>query len=73
MTSTSETHSNQPTDRLLSWPDVRRRIPLSRATVWGMRRAGTFPNPVPISAGRVAWRESELTDWIDARARLNQR
>ncbi len=29
---------------------------LSRMTRWRMRRLGTFPNPVHISAGRVGYR-----------------
>lgn len=60
--------SNQ-TDRLLSWPEVRLRIPLSRGTVWAMRRSGAFPDPVRISSARVAWRESDLTTWIGERAK----
>ncbi len=62
------TESNQ-TDRLLSWPEVRLRIPLSRGTVWAMRRSGTFPDPVRISAARIAWRESDLAEWVNDRAR----
>ena len=29
-------------------------------------RGGKFPKRVAISPGRVGWRESQLTDWMDA-------
>lgn len=54
-------------DRLLSWRDLRAKIPLSRATIWALRRAGRFPEPVRISPGRVAWRESDVTSWMRQR------
>ena len=50
--------------RLLPWPQVKQRIPLSRTTVWRRVRDGRFPRPLQISAGRVAWLESEIVDWI---------
>ena len=53
--------------RLLSWSEVRARIPLSRTTVWVLRRAGQFPEPVRISPGRVAWRSSDVDAWLESR------
>jgi prophage regulatory protein len=29
--------------------------------------AGTFPRPIALGPGAVAWRESEINDWIAAR------
>lgn len=60
------------TDRLLSWREVRARIPLARATVYSLRREGKFPEPIPISPGRVAWRESDLARWVEAQAALRR-
>ncbi|MGE3473149.1 MAG: helix-turn-helix transcriptional regulator [Vicinamibacterales bacterium] len=53
---------------LLSWQEVRALVPLSRATVWALRRTGRFPQPVQISANRIAWRASDLNAWIAERA-----
>lgn len=53
---------------LLSWPAVRALVPLSRATIWAMRRNGTFPEPIRISDGRIAWRHADLVAWIEQRA-----
>jgi predicted DNA-binding transcriptional regulator AlpA len=53
--------------RLLKWPQVRARVDLGRTTVWRLRRADDFPDPVPISPRRVAWRECDITAWIERR------
>ena len=55
-------------DSLLSWSQVRARVPLSRGTVWALRRKGAFPQAVQISENRIAWRASELNTWIVERA-----
>ena len=55
-------------DELLDWSRLHPTyVPLSRSTVWALRRAGKFPEPVRISATRVAWRKSEILKWIDER------
>lgn len=60
--------------RLLSWPEVRERVAISRTTAWRLQRAGSFPLPVMISAGRVGWREEEITAWTAslAKRKLNK-
>jgi len=32
-----------------------------------MMAEGEFPRPVKISKGAVAWRESEVVEWMDTR------
>lgn len=54
--------------RLLRRPDVQFRIGLGRSTLYAMIQAGTFPGPVQLGARAVAWRESEIDDWIENRA-----
>lgn len=56
-------------DRLLPWRSVRDITGISRTTAWRMQQTGDFPNPVPVSAKRVGWWESDLTAW-KARRRL---
>lgn len=55
-------------DRLLPWDRVRDVAGISRTTAWRMQQTGDFPTPVPVSPGRVAWWESELTAWKSARS-----
>ena len=51
--------------RLLSWPQVKDRVPMSRTTAWRRMREDAFPRPVRISKGRVAWVEDEIVSWIN--------
>ena len=56
-------------DRLLPWRRVEDIAGISRSTAWRLQQSGAFPSPVPVSPGRVAWWESELTAWKAARVR----
>jgi prophage regulatory protein len=53
--------------RLLSLSEVRERFPLSKSTIYRGIARGTFPKPIRISAGRVAWSEHELIGWLKSR------
>lgn len=63
-----QSRPDETTDCLLSWPALRTLVPLSRATIWGMRREGKFPQPLRISNSRIAWRRSDVHAWIEQRA-----
>ena len=58
-----------PDDRLLPWGRVKDIAGISRTTAWRLQKVGDFPEPVPISAQRVGWWESELTAWKASRKR----
>lgn len=58
-----------PDDRLLPWSRVKDIAGISRTTAWRLQKVGEFPEPVPISAQRVGWWESELTAWKASRRR----
>lgn len=63
-----QTQDFSPTPtRLLRKPAVIDRVALSDTTIWRKVRAGTFPKPLHISAGAVAWRESDIEAWIAQR------
>ena len=62
----TQTPTANPT-KLLRKPAVLARIGLSDTTVWRMERAGQFPKSIRISPGAVAWRESDVENWIAAR------
>lgn len=59
-------------DRFLRESDVRRISGLSRTTRWRLERAGKFPRRRQISANAVGWLESEIADWIEARAATSE-
>lgn len=61
-------------ERFLGWRQVKDLTGLGRTTAWRMRQAGDFPEPVPISPGRVAWRERDIAAWNESRgAPIGQR
>ena len=39
---------------------VRLVVGLAPVTIWRLRRAGEFPEPIRLSKGRVGWRRSAL-------------
>ena len=56
--------------RLITNNDLRLKgISYSKPHLWRLERSGKFPKRVPIGAGRYAYVETEIDDWIEARIR----
>ena len=53
--------------RFLRLSEVRGRVPYSRPTIYRLIAAGEFPRPYSLGARAVAWLESEIDAWIEAR------
>lgn len=53
--------------KLIRLPEVRRRVPFCRSTIYLMASKGEFPKPVSIGSRAVAWVESEVDAWVEAR------
>lgn len=49
---------------LLPFDEVKRRVGLSRSLVFDLIARGEFPRPVRVTAKRVAFVETEISDWI---------
>ena len=56
-------------DRLLTWPELAAIVPYCRVHITRMEREGRFPQRVQLGPNRVAWRSSEVAQWIDSRSR----
>lgn len=54
-------------DRYLRVKTISEITGLSRATIYGLEKAGKFPGKVAIGARAVAWRESAITKWMEER------
>ena len=55
--------------RILRVRETCERVGLSRSTIWRLARRGRFPQAVQLSsAATVGFLESEVVDWIAARA-----
>jgi prophage regulatory protein len=55
-------------DRVLRLDTVMLLTGLSRATLWRMERESRFPKRVKIGKRAVAWRETEIRDWLARRS-----
>ena len=52
---------------LLSKAKVIEVTSLSNTTIWRMIKKGIFPKSVKASMGRVAWRKSDIDNWLAER------
>ncbi len=53
--------------KLLRLVEVRDRVPYSRSMIYQLIAQGKFPKPINLGARAVAWLESDIDAWIDAR------
>ena len=56
-------------EELIFKHERKRLVPISDATVWRMERRGEFPRRINVSPGRVAWRRSEIEQWLERRSK----
>lgn len=56
-----------PIDRLLRRPEVESVTGLSRAGIYQKMAQGQFPRPINIGRRAVAWPQSAIDAWIQAR------
>lgn len=54
-------------DHLLSLSEVKNATSLGKTTIYRLMRDSLFPQPVYLSARRVAWLGSDIQTWISAR------
>ena len=54
-------------ERFLRPRETEAKVGLSRATIYRLVAAGTFPKPVRVSDSRIAWPESWLDKWMAER------
>jgi prophage regulatory protein len=56
--------------RFLDHADLHARgIKYCKTQLWRLGRTGKFPRPVKLSSNRIAWLESDIDKWIEARVR----
>ena len=61
-------NQNPHPETLLRKPDVAARLGVSQSTIQRLEKAGDFPRRVRLGPRAVAWRASEIEDWIADRA-----
>jgi prophage regulatory protein len=55
------------TAQIIRFPELRRRVALSRTTIWRLEAAGRFPRRRRLSERSVGWILSEVEAWLAAR------
>ncbi len=58
------TAAQEVLDRL---PALQARINASKTSIYGWMKAGDFPQPVKLGPRAVAWRRSDVDEWISSR------
>ena len=53
-------------DCILRLPEVLSIIGLSKSTMYAMKKAGKFPESVPLGKRAVGWKASEIFAWVAA-------
>lgn len=64
--------SEQPSPTFVRLPTVRRMTGLGRSTIYRLVAIKEFPSPVRIAARAVAWRQTDLDTWADARRSVRE-
>lgn len=63
----------QQIDRLIKLPEVMEMVAMGRSTIYDRVAAGTFPAPLELGPGSVAWIHAEVQAWIRDRPRARTR
>ena len=58
----------QDTDILIPQRKVIEMTSLSASTIWREVKANRFPKSFKIGPNRVAWKHSEVLEWMDSKA-----
>ena len=53
--------------QILRVADLEAQLNLSRTTIWRLRRAGVFPQPIRLSANAVGWPAHVIDEWLSER------
>lgn len=52
---------------MMRFQSIKEATGLSKSHLYALIRRGEFPAPVRLSERAVAWRESDVTAWLDSR------
>ncbi|WP_319405403.1 AlpA family transcriptional regulator [uncultured Desulfosarcina sp.] len=55
-------------EKILRWPDLKKKVPVSHVTIWRWEKDGHFPKRIQLGGNSAGWLESEVDDWIEQRA-----
>ncbi|WP_429151323.1 helix-turn-helix transcriptional regulator [Aeromonas veronii] len=53
--------------KLIKLKEVIEMTTLSKATIYRLMSKGAFPRAAPLGARTVAWKQSDVIEWIDSK------
>ena len=56
-----------PEHQILRVADLQALLNISRTTIWRLRQAGKFPQPIRLSANTVGWHAHDIYQWLAER------
>jgi prophage regulatory protein len=59
-------------ERVLRKPELYGKLALSDATIWRLEHQGKFPKRITLGGKSVGWLESEVNDWLKAKAEARE-
>lgn len=62
------TNPTTPADRIIRKPELLARVGLSDPTIWRLERKNQFPRRLRLGGNSCGWLESEINEWMQARA-----
>jgi prophage regulatory protein len=68
----SRRRAYDPTAEIIRARDLRSATGLHPVTVWRLRRAGKFPEPIRLGVQAIGWRRAEIERWLDSLGRRPQ-
>ena len=58
------TNHQQQLDNILRWPELAKRVPISRSHAHALAAQGKFPKPIKLGPRASGWLESEINSWL---------
>lgn len=60
--------STSSAERLMRLPEVIQTVGRSRTSIYYDVKEGLFPEPLKIGRRAIAWKESDIRNWIESRS-----
>ncbi len=61
---------HKTTNRLMRLSEVQRLTALPKSSIYYMMKQNDFPQPLKLSKRTVAWKESDVLEWIESREKV---
>lgn len=58
---------------VLRMRDLVELLGICRSTIYKLRKAGDFPEPVKVGPRSIGWRRADIEEWLEGRERVDLR